>query len=322
VFVEGGLYHVYNRAARGDAILEADGMAELFVDLLRRTAKRDGLLVYAWCVLPNHYHLVVRSGAVPLSRTMGVVQGRFGQEYNRRFRSAGPLWQSRYKAKLIEDEGYLYQLVAYVHLNPVDAGLVDDPARWRWSGHREIIRRERDSLVEVDEVLAMYGNTIRSARRGYLRTLKGERGESWIGEGPGRLPWWKHEPDSQIEMPVPPSWVDERGVSSGLERPPIDAAEYLRTACKVIGVEPGDLASKRRGETLTDARMLVACVGIERWRQSPKQLAALLGRHADVVTRWARLGAELRLVDQGFLKRAERLDFDVAERKRTGRSKS
>lgn len=322
VFVEGGLYHVYNRAARGDAVLESEEMAALFAGLLRRVAERDGLTVYAWCVLPNHYHVVLRSGPVPLSRTFGVVQGRFGQLYNERFQSTGPLWQSRYKAKLIEKEGYLLQLIAYVHLNPVTGGLVDDPALWEWSGHREIIRRGKKSLIDAMTVLALYGDTERYARGAYLRTLKGESREPWIGEGPGRLPWWSHEPDSQIEMPVPTAWVEQRGASSGLERPLLDAETFLRAGCQLTRVEIHDLASLRRGEKLTDTRLLLASVGIERWRQSAKQLALLLGRHADVVTRWARMGAQRRLNDSDFASRVERLDSELAAQRDIHKSTS
>jgi len=74
---------------------------------------RDGSTIFAYCLMSNHYHLAVRVGPVPLSRSIGFVQSRFGQGYNRRHCSTGPLWQSRFKAKIVEDEGYLLQLVAY-----------------------------------------------------------------------------------------------------------------------------------------------------------------------------------------------------------------
>jgi len=127
---------------------------------------------------------VLRSGPVLLWRTFGLLQGRFGQQRNRKLRSSGPLWQSRYKAKLVEEEGYLYQLVAYVHMNPVVAGLVDDPGAWRWSGHRELIRRRVGPLLDVDAVLSMYGTTWTSARRAYVKSLKGTLEGTWAGEGP------------------------------------------------------------------------------------------------------------------------------------------
>jgi hypothetical protein len=78
---------------------------------------------------------------------------RYSKSVNRRHGVRGPVWQSRYKAKLVEDQRYFDQLVVYVHLNPVVAGLVRDPGTWRWCGHREIVRQTKNPLVDVDEVL-------------------------------------------------------------------------------------------------------------------------------------------------------------------------
>jgi putative transposase len=136
VFVEGGIYHVYNRFARGADLFADPEEAIEFLEILRKARNRDGLTVFAWTLMSNHYHLAVRAGPVPLSRTMGYVQARFGQVYNRRHRSSGPRWQSRYKARLVEDPRYLDRLIVYIHLNPVVAGLVDDPAAYTFSGHR------------------------------------------------------------------------------------------------------------------------------------------------------------------------------------------
>ena len=100
VFVEGGVYHVYNRFARGADLFSEPEEAIEFIEILRKVRDRDDLRVYAWTLMPNHYHLALRAGPVPLSRTLGYVQARFGQGYNRRHGSSGPRWQSRYKAKL------------------------------------------------------------------------------------------------------------------------------------------------------------------------------------------------------------------------------
>jgi len=90
VFVEGGIYHVYNRFARGAEIFaEPEGAIE-FIEILRNARDRDNLRTYAWTLMSSHFHLAVRTGPVPLSRTMGYVQARSGQGYNRRCRSNGP----------------------------------------------------------------------------------------------------------------------------------------------------------------------------------------------------------------------------------------
>ena len=128
IFIEGGIYHVYNRFARGAEVFCEGDEAGRFLSLLRKVRDRDGLTVFAWALMSNHYHIALRAGPVPLARTMGYVQARFGQSYNRRWKSSGPRWQSRYKARLVEESRYFRQLIAHIHLNPVSAALVEDPA--------------------------------------------------------------------------------------------------------------------------------------------------------------------------------------------------
>ena len=84
VFVEGAIYHVYNRCARGAEPFADDEEAECFLDLLARARDRDGMTLLAWCLMSNHYHLALRTGAVPLARTMAHIQSRFGAQHNRR----------------------------------------------------------------------------------------------------------------------------------------------------------------------------------------------------------------------------------------------
>jgi putative transposase len=153
VFVEGGIYHVYNPFARGSELFSEPEEANAFLEILRKARDRDGLRIYAWTLMSNHHHMAVRAGPVSLSRTMGYVQARFGQGYNRRHSSSGPRWQSRYKAKLLESPEYFDRLIAYIHLNPVVAGLVDDPTNHAFCGHRELLGRARDPLTDVTGVL-------------------------------------------------------------------------------------------------------------------------------------------------------------------------
>jgi putative transposase len=99
VFVEGGLYHVYNRFARGESVFSDREEAIEFVELLREVKRRDGLTVFAWALLSNHYHIALRTSAIPLSRTMQYVQGTYSRRFNRRWRRTGPLWQHRCQEK-------------------------------------------------------------------------------------------------------------------------------------------------------------------------------------------------------------------------------
>ena len=156
VFVEGGIYHVYNRCARGEHVLADPEEAISFVELLRFVKERDDFIIFAWCVMSNHYHVALRTSVVPLPRTMHYLQGRFSRDFNRRWGRTGPLWQSRYKAKLIDDPQYLPRLIEYIHLNPVKGGIVDNPAKYTFSGHRELVRKVKNPVCDPDEALLCF----------------------------------------------------------------------------------------------------------------------------------------------------------------------
>ena len=153
VFVSGAVYHIYCRVARGEAVFSDAREAAALVGVIRGVAREHGLSVLAWCVMATHYHLAVRVGRIPLWRSMRLIQGRFARSHSRRRRVLGPFWQGRYKAIVVPDARYLEQVIAYIHLNPVMAKVVSDPARYRWSGHRELLGRVAEPLVDVHEAL-------------------------------------------------------------------------------------------------------------------------------------------------------------------------
>jgi REP element-mobilizing transposase RayT len=303
---------VYNRTARDLPVFEERESADQFLNLLKDIAKRDGWTVFAFCLMSNHYHLAIRSGALPIARGMGHLQARFSQKWNRANRSGGPVWQGRYKAKMIEDEGYLYQVIGYVHLNPVVAGLVEDPARWRWSGHLDLIGRRGDPIVDVETVLSLYGDSSSSARRAYVESLRSERGGHWQGEEPGRLPWWPPDPDRQLEPPAPPAVVDERGVSTGLYRPHLEPEVFLELATRVLGTDANELKRASRSRELSRQRQLIVGLGVERWFQGTKSLAGLMNRKAHTGTEWVRRCIERRQTEALFEESYNALDVALS----------
>jgi REP element-mobilizing transposase RayT len=315
VFVAGAVYHVYSRVARGQRVFGDPREAEVLLEVVRKVTREHGLSVLAWCVMATHYHLAVRVGEVPLWRSMRLIQGRFARSYNRRHRVLGPFWQGRYKAIVVPDASYLQQLIAYIHLNPVTAKVVKDPARYRWSGHRELLGRVADPLVDVDEALVLFGRQRAAARRAYVRVLRGERREAWIGEGPGRLPWWRwgEGEGEAISVVAGRARLDALGASTAGQRVRMSVSTYLERSCDILGRKLVDLSGRRKDEGTTRARELLVQVGVEGYELSVKDLAERLGMNAGSVSRVLARAAEREQQDDSFHRQRVTLEKRLAK---------
>jgi REP element-mobilizing transposase RayT len=309
VFVEGLSYHVYNRVGRGEAPFKLEGEAERFCSLLHEVKKRDGLSVLAWCIMPNHYHLLLGTECVPLWRSIRSLQHAYSRGFNRRCKVLGPLWQARYKARPVQETDALLRVLAYVHLNPVTAGMASDPGRYRWSGHRELLRRTSRPLVDADKVYSLFGGTRRQALRSYVSLLRRERKEPWIGAALESLPWWKGEPLGEDAG----HGLDALGRSAGPLRRRLSAAEFLGRVEPLLGVEIRELAGAPRGSAVLVARELVAALAVERWGVGVKALADALGKSRDGVSHWVRRAAHRRAEEPTFARRLDQLDRRLAK---------
>lgn len=314
-FEEGRIYHVYNRVGGGLMEFADDELAATFVTTLRLAMRRDEVAVFAWALLGNHFHVVVRQGPVPLSRPMKALQQGVTRVRNLRSRVFGPLWQGRFKAKEVLDEKYMMQLIAYVHLNPVKAGLAQDAGGYRWSGHRDIVGRRRDPIVAVDEVLLLYGETRRLALRAYRSAMASVAGEEWSDATPGKLPWWRMGRPTEEEriQRREDAFVDELGRSTARWRPRYTAREWLEFACARLECDKEALRDRGRAPEIVRLRDLIGLVGIERYGVKVTELAAELGKSRDGVSRWYRRGTARRSEDPNFAAAAEALDQAASE---------
>src|SRR4030042_35639 len=135
----GALYHVTARGnARQDIFLDDDDRL-LFCSVLERVVSRFHLLLHAYCLMNNHYHLLVETPEGNLSKGMRQINGVYTQQLNRRYNRVGHVLQGRYKAILVDKDNYLLELSRYVVLNPVRAGLVKQPSRWAWSSYHAMV---------------------------------------------------------------------------------------------------------------------------------------------------------------------------------------
>jgi REP element-mobilizing transposase RayT len=311
VEIEGGLYHVYNRVASGEPIFFDPEEAVEFIETIRETKRRDGWTVLAWCVMSNHYHLVIRTATVPLWRGMHRIQNLFSRRFNKRHGRTGSLWQSRYKAKYVEDGSYLGRLVLYVDLNPVTADVVENPDDYVFCGHREIKRRIRTALVDMDETLLCFGSTKKEARRSYLSAMR-------VGAEPSEdvraVSWhpFRFGSDDALEIDRASPKIDFLGRSTDLERPAMDPAVILEAACDLVGINSAIISSRVRDCRTAAARKLIVTLGVERWRRSRTGLARVLEKNPDMVSFWAGEGAKSRVNNPEYAAELDRLDEGLA----------
>ena len=303
---------MYSRTIQDLRPFQDEDEAKAFVDIIREVRDRDEFLVYAWCVMPNHFHLAVRTRTVPLARSLKSIKHRYSLGHNRRRIRRGPVWQTRYDAKLVQDQRYFDQLLAYIHLNPVAAGIVDDPASYLLSGHREVLGKAKHPLTAIDEALMGFGGTRKSARAAYLRALNAARQDPWIGKSARGLAWWLPSDDREIQPADDVPYVDVLGRSTGLERPTIDPSHFLAIATQWLGIGLEEVSGRRRPETLVRRRELIAVLAVERYGISVKALAELLGRHRVTVSSWVSRGAWRRSADDAFREQLDALDRHLA----------
>ena len=132
----GAVYHVTSRGDRREANFEDDQDRDAFLTVVAQATERFDAVILAYCLMDNHYHLVVHTRRGNLSRFMQQLNGVYTQIYNRRHLKVGHLLQGRFKGILVDENAYLLEVCRYVDLNPLRARMVRDPGKWRWSSYR------------------------------------------------------------------------------------------------------------------------------------------------------------------------------------------
>lgn len=167
-----------------------------------------------------------------------------------------------------------------------------------------------DPLVDVDDALLSFGATVKRARRSYLSRLNAALAEEGRAEVSERLPWWKADRD--LKPSSGRAYVDVLGRSTGLERERLEATDFVELVCVSLGISPDTLSGNLKDRKTTKLRQIVATLGIERWEQRAGSLGEALGKHPDVVSRWARSGAERRSMDHEFAQLLDEVDAKLS----------
>lgn len=153
----GAVYHISARGNHQENIYFSDQDRLLFIRLLASTAKRMNWICHAYCLMTNHYHLLLETPDGLLSNGMGYVNGVYTQKINQQYGLTGHLFQGRFHSKLVDGDSQFLAAVRYITRNPLDANIVEDASDWPWSSYRATIGQERSpDFLMVDQVLSLF----------------------------------------------------------------------------------------------------------------------------------------------------------------------
>jgi len=170
-FVTDQYYHIYNRGVNREAIFFLPDNYVYLLRLPKKNIARYGLSLAAYCLMPNHYHFLLKPTCDnTVAPFMQSIFGAYTQAVNRQQGRQGPLFQGRFRAILIEGEGYFIQLARYIHANPVLSGLTDTPQAWPYSNYQDIIGQRNGTLKNDDLVPGCFqtGEDYRLSVEGYI----------------------------------------------------------------------------------------------------------------------------------------------------------
>jgi putative transposase len=168
-----GLYHVTARGNRRQQIYLAESDVARFLAGLDEVVKRYRWTCYAFCLLPNHYHLLLETTQPNLGDGMRDLNGPYAQWFNRRYGLGGHLFQDRFHSAAVENDSHLLELTRYIALNPVRAGLCGHPADWPWGSYRATVgRAPKPAFLAIESVLGLFSANPRSSRQQYASFVR------------------------------------------------------------------------------------------------------------------------------------------------------
>ncbi len=259
---QGALYHVLSRGDRREAIVRDDADRKLFLEILERTCGRTGWQIHAYCLMTNHFHLVVETPRSNLSTGMQWLLGSYTQRFNRRHRLSGHLFGGRYKALLVDGRKgeYLRQVCDYVHLNPVRARMIGGKAAvhsYPWSSCAAYLQSasKRPAWLRTDRLLGEHGifSSGPRDRREFSRRMESLREES---NGPEDLRsirrGWKLGGDDFLDWIVEKIEIRPKEGHPRREREETEeskAKRILGEELKRLGWTKAELGRRKKGDS-------------------------------------------------------------------------
>ena len=268
---EGAVYHVTSRGNERKQIFKDDQDREMFLNTIKNVRERYNLLCHAYCLMDNHYHLIIETPEGNLSRGMRQLNGVYTQMFNNKHKRVGHIFQGRYKAVLIQKESHLLEVCRYVVLNPVRAKKVQKPKEWKWSSYRGTAGLEKPHICLItDWILGQFGKRKWQAQKKYREFVK-------AGIGGERI--WKDLKGQSIlgNEDFVESLIDYVKGYRDVKEIPKSQRYVSRPGLEVL------LNSKTRADR--KRRKVKVKEAVERYGYTQKEVADYIGIHYSVISK-------------------------------------
>jgi len=272
----GAFYHVMLRGNAKQSIFKGPEGVRQFETILGQGSENCDVRIYAYCWMPNHVHMALQVDQIPLSKMMQNLSQRYTRWFNKYYDRVGHLFQGRYKAILVDGQGYMLELIRYIHLNPVRAGLVADALEYENSSHGAYLAPDRaPDWLCVDSGLKFFGPTETAAQARYLHFM----GETVADESldmlrKGNLQGRILGDDDFVRKvmdTVGESQVSELGLKT-----------LTRVVAEKLDLPPHHITSGSRNRSYAEARAIIALLAIDYTTHGLNDVADFLGR--DITT--------------------------------------
>ena len=298
IIVPGAVHHVMARGLDRELIFRDDVDREKMLQLSGRYFLALRCACYAWVLMDNHYHFVVRPLEPNLATVMRRINGTYARYFNKRHDRRGYLFGDRYKSLATQELDYLRELIRYVHLNPLRAGIVDSIDRlksYRWSGHRALQGGECYPWHDADSALKRFGNSRTAAQKVYLRFL-----EEGVGAESAESGWWfDRNGDVGEDIPNDERLAGDRdfiiealgkvprtrGFLEQIKTTRPELEKILCDTCATCGLSPETAVVGRRGEQWKRVRREFCSKANREYAYTVRELAEFLDVHASNVIR-------------------------------------
>lgn len=311
----GAIHHVIIRGIGRSLIFRDSQDYRNFISRLARLLNETTTSCYAWALMKNHAHLLLRSGSSPLTSFMRRLLTGYAQQFNRRHNRSGHLFQNRYKSFLCEEDPYLLELVRYIHLNPIRAGAVKDMVlleKFHWCGHGVLMGKMKQDWQDSSFVLSLFHEKQSFAKRSYYSFVEkgislGKRPDlvggglirsagGWIAVQSLRKSKERFTNDERIlgssdfVASVLKQANEDYETKIGVKNQDFDIEKIIHVVCEHLGLNPILLSSPTKQASITRARAIISSLAFDTLRLKGVDIAQRLNLSPTAISKLSAKG--------------------------------